>query len=206
MSSSNVRPYGFVQLSDPRRSAPASSEASLAALSADVEAEMEAARARGEVQGYHEGLQRALAEQRGHLERLAQLVEDARTDSAELIRQLELQVIALALDVAQKVIERELQSDPSVVLDVVRSTLTEVQDAASVHVRVHPQDHALIEAQWHAIGRNAMGEPIVLVADERVEPGGCLIETALGHIDSQLSTRFGQVADLFDAVREGETS
>jgi flagellar biosynthesis/type III secretory pathway protein FliH len=117
---------------------------------------------------------------------------------------LEQQVVRLALAIAEKVVERELKEDPSLVVDVVRSAINEVQDATSVHVRVHPNDYALVEPHWQAMGRNSLGEPIALVADERVEQGGCLIETAIGHVDGQISTRLSQVTGLFEGLLDGE--
>jgi flagellar biosynthesis/type III secretory pathway protein FliH len=90
------------------------------------------------------------------------------------------------------------------VVNVVRAAIEEIQDATSIHVRVHPDDHLLLKADWGTLGRNALGEPINLVADDRVQPGGCLIETGLGHIDGQLSTRLSQVHGIFGAILDGE--
>ncbi|MFN0074117.1 MAG: FliH/SctL family protein [Chloroflexota bacterium] len=202
-SSSEVRPFGFTQLGDPGRPA-AGTRSTPKEAPPDLDALMAEARAAGYALGHQEGVQRGLEEQRASMQRLAQLAERARVDTREYVRLLEQQVVGLTLAVAQKVIEREVAADPTIVLDVVRSAINEVQDATSVHVRAHPQDYALLEAQWHSIGRNSLGEAIVLVSDERVEPGGCLIETAIGHVDGQLSTRFSQVASIFGALLDGE--
>jgi flagellar biosynthesis/type III secretory pathway protein FliH len=172
----------------------------------DLDAIMAEARSAGQTLGFQEGVQRGLDEQRENIERLAAMAERARTDAREYARVLEQQVVHLALAVAERVIERELETDPSLVLEVVRAAINEVQDATSVHVRVHPDDYPLLEPHWHAIGRNSLGEPIVLVADERVEAGGCLIETAIGHVDGQISTRFSQVTALFEGLLDGEPS
>jgi flagellar biosynthesis/type III secretory pathway protein FliH len=167
---------------------------------------MAEARSAGQALGFQEGIQRGIEEQRESILRLAQIAQRAHTDAREYARVLERQIVQLALAVAQKVIEREVEADPTIVLDVVQSAINEVQDATSVHVRVHPEDYGLIEPHWHSIGRNSLGEPIILVADERVEPGGCLIETSIGHVDGQISTRFKQVANLFGSLLDGEPS
>src|SRR6476661_10282087 len=115
-SSSDVRPYGFVQLSVPR--SPSTTRQAEGSPQADQELKtlIESARADGQSQGYHEGLQRALDEQGAALLHLAQLVEQARTETSEFIRVLEGQVVSLALEIAQKVIEREVRTDPEIVM------------------------------------------------------------------------------------------
>lgn len=202
--SGQVRPFNFLPLTDPR---PASSRGSSMAKdddTPDIDAIIAEARAQGQELGYQEGIQRGLEEQRAACERLAHAAERARVDAREFTRMLEQRVVGLALAVAHKVIERAVESDRTFVVDVVRAAINEIQDATSVHVRVHPDDYALLEPHWHSMGRNIMGEPIVLVSDERVEPAGCLIETAIGHVDGQLSTRFSQVASQFGALMDGE--
>lgn len=194
-SSSGARPYGFAQLGGgPGGRADRMS----------TEAIMAEARDQGHELGYQEGLKRALEDQRSATTRIARLVDQARLETGQFTREFERQIVELTLAVAQKVIEREVASDPSLVVDVVRAAINEIQDATSIHVRLHPEDHALLEDHWNILGRNALGEPIILLADDRVQRGGCLIETKLGHIDGQLSTRLAQVTSLFGALLDGE--
>ncbi|HLH25586.1 MAG TPA: FliH/SctL family protein [Chloroflexota bacterium] len=154
-------------------------------------------------EGYQEGLRRAAAEQAAATERLAALADTAVTDAHQFARALEQQLVELALAVAAKVIAREVASDPTLVVGVVRDTLAELQDATVARLRVHPDDHAVVAPHWERLRQQRGAEQGQLVADERVQRGGCVVETAVGRVDAQLDTRLAQVAETFAAVREG---
>ncbi|HZR99613.1 MAG TPA: FliH/SctL family protein [Chloroflexota bacterium] len=169
----------------------------------DVEAISAAAWEAGHQEGYEEGLRRAAAEQAAVTERLAALAGNALTDAHQFARALEEQLVELALAVAAKVVAREVERDPALVVGVVRDTLAELQDATIVRLRVHPDDHALVAPHWERLRQQRGAEQGLLVADERVQRGGCIVETAVGRVDAQLDTRLAQVAETFAAVREG---
>jgi flagellar assembly protein FliH len=169
----------------------------------DVEAITAAAWESGLQDGYQEGLRRAAEEQAAATERLAVLASEALTDAHQFARALEQQLVELALAVAAKVVAREVQADPTLVVGVVRDTLAELQEATVVRLRVHPDDHDLVAAHWERLRQQRGAEQGLLVADERVQRGGCVVETAIGRVDAQLDTRLAQVAETFAAVQEG---
>jgi flagellar assembly protein FliH len=170
---------------------------------ADVEAITAAAWEAGLQEGYQEGLRHAAEEQAAATERLATLAAEAVTDAHQFARALEQQLVELALAVAAKVVAREVATDPTLVVGVVRDTLAELQEATIVRLRVNPDDHDLVAPHWERLSQQRGAEQGLLVADERVQRGGCLVETAIGRVDAQLDTRLGQVAETFTAVQEG---
>lgn len=218
---SDVRPYVFGPLllddlgaDEPYVTAFGSATGTLAAPAAppelepavehiDLEALQATAWETGLQEGYQAGLQQAAAEQEAATARLATLVDQAALDAHQFARALEQQLVELALAVAAKVIAREVERDPTLVVGVVRDTLAELQDATVVRVRVHPEDHPLVAPHWERLRQQRGSEQGTLLADEHVSRGGCVVETAIGGVDGQLDTRLGQVAEAFEAVREG---
>lgn len=201
-SSREIQPYSFTPIPD-RFGVRSGLQPGSNTLQ-DLEAMAEAARTEGYQDGYQAGLGRAAEQQRAAVEQLGLISKTARVETDRLIRGLEEQVVELALAVANKVIEREPSADPSIVVDVVRSALDEIQGATMVYVRINPQDRELVEPHWQAMLHGPIVEHSRLVVDEQVEPGGCVIETQVGQIDAQISTKFLQVANMFGAVLDGE--
>ena len=70
------------------------------------------------------------------------LLQGVASDTEELVRGLETQVVELALAIAEKVIAREARTDPEIILSVVRSALSEIHDATELRIRVNPDDCA----------------------------------------------------------------
>lgn len=170
----------------------------------DFEAIKLAAHEEGFQQGYEEGLRRGLAEQSELSSRLAALLQGVVGDTEELIRDLEDQVVELALAVAEKVIAREVRTDREVVIEVVRAALAEVHDVTELRIRVHPDDLDLVEPRWQQMLPRYVSERSELVPDELVERGGVVVESRIGHVDGQLKTRLSQVVNTFQGVLDGD--
>lgn len=180
---------------------PLPSAEELAALRAAAEAE---GRAAGYEAGYAEGLQRATAEQAALIEQLAAVVGSARVVARGFTAGLEARVVDLVLAVARKVIEREVRLDRTIVLNVIRAALEEIQEHTTVEVRVHPDDYELVVAQWERLARTPLAQRSQFVVDERVGRGGCVIDMPFGQLDAQLDTKLAQIIETFHALLEGD--
>jgi flagellar assembly protein FliH len=83
----------------------------------------------------------------------------------------------------------------------VREVMRGVHERERLVVRVSPRDHALLAVDGFK-PRNGDGQAVELLADERVELGGCLIETGGGTLDGRLETQLKRLRDtLVGAAR-----
>ena len=162
------------------------------------------ARREGFQLGYEEGLRHAAAEQADTVTRISALLQGVASDTEALVRGLETQVVELALAIAEKVIAREARIDPEIILNVVRSALSEVNDVSELRIRVNPDDLPLLDNRWQEMLPRSVAERSELVADDLVDRGGVLVESRIGYVDSQLKTRLNQVVTTFQAVLDGE--
>ncbi|GEM_PF-3747310 len=170
----------------------------------DFEAIKAAAWTEGFQQGYDEGQRLAAEEQHDTGTRLSALLQGVAADTEAYVRGLEDDVVELALAIAEKVIARETRIDPDLIVNVVRSALSEVHDATELRIRVNPDDVPLVEPRWQEMLPRSVAEHSELVSDELVERGGVIVETRIGYADSQLKTRINQVVTTFQAVLDGE--
>lgn len=144
-------------------------------------------------------LEEALAEAEGAKRRWQAGLRDAAEQFAQAsVRQSEA-MERLAADVAEVAVRRivgRLHAERRAVEAACRETLCALHiDAAQV--RVSPSD-------CEAIVQPPPG--IELVADAALEPGACLLRSALGDIDAGLATQLSQLRlALTDALREGRT-
>ena len=150
----------------------------------DFEAIKAAAWTEGFQQGYDEGLKLAGQEQEELSSRLGALLRDVTNDNEDLVRNLETQVIELALAVAEKVIAREARVDPQIILNVVRSALSEIHDASELRIHVNPDDVSLLENRWQEMLPRSVAVHSELIQDDLVDRGGVIVETRIGYADS----------------------
>jgi len=115
-------------------------------------------------------------------ETLRESLEKFAGERSQYFEKVEAEVVQLALSIARKVLHREAQIDPDLLMGLVRYTLEKLRDGTRVKVRVHP---SRVPA-W----RQLANDETEVVGDSKLEPGLCMVETELGTtavgVDAQL--------------------
>ena len=135
---------------------------------------------------------------------LQAIVDGAVVDLAAAVKAAESEVVELALAVAERIVERELRTDPSAVRAVVRAALEEIAALPIAQVRVHPDDLALLDTARATVIPPGLDPQIPVVADPHVERGGCIVDTTSGLVDAQPKTRLVEIRQRALALLNGE--
>ncbi len=155
----------------------------------------------GHEQGCKEGIEQARAQQAQEIEQL--LVTwteqlgyfEQRRDA--LLEAARVQVVELAAAIAQRVVRRVVELDPSVVADQLESVLSSVTESTRLVVRVHPNDAERVREELpKLVDRFASCEHAQIVTDPSLQPGSCVACTAAGGvIDASISTQLDRIID-----------
>jgi flagellar assembly protein FliH len=139
------------------------------------------------------------AEVKAVLERLAATVAEVAQSRAQTLRLAEADVVKLSIEIARRILHRELNIDPRAMEGLVKSALEKLQSETILRARVHP-DHAGILRE--CIERLGRGSQIEIVADSTQELGGAVFETARGGLDASLDTQLREIElGLADRLR-----
>ena len=132
---------------------------------------------------------------------LNEAVESLRTIAQKRVKDVEDEEISLAVALARKIIHREIQQDPYVIVDIVRSALSKSSLGEQVVVKVHPQDKDIL-SESHASIVQDMEEVRVLTfeADETLERGEAIVECALGELDLRIERQIQEVERTFEKI------
>ena len=99
--------------------------------------------------------------------------------------------LVLARKMAEKIVGRAVELDPSVLGEIVGQALEASRvRGGSVVLRVHPDDLSAVEQarpQWSQ--RLVMAANVRVVADASVGRHGCVVETPVGRLDARLQTQ-----------------
>jgi len=160
----------------------------------------EAARLQGYGVGYElgqaEGRASAEASMADSIRRLQAITSGILENHTAFFRAAERQVVDLALQIAQKVIEREVENMPDLAITIIRAALEEMDTRTAVRVRVSPDDEELLRRRWaQVVPPGVSPDRIELVIDERVQSGGAIIDTTQGQVDAQLDTKLAQLGN-----------
>jgi flagellar assembly protein FliH len=150
--------------------------------------------------GFRQGEQSGLATAEQKIEALmkshAESILETGRIKAVLYSQVEREVVKLAIEVAKKIVHREVQVDRDIIQTLVHVALAHVAEKSPVTIHVNPVDYNHISERQTELSQ-AEGKSITLVADKSIERGGCLIETDCGDIDARLEEKFREVEQAF---------
>lgn len=160
----------------------------------------EAGHAEGLEQGREEGRAEALAQRSEQLEQLQGAWVNAGQQWDEQRRGMVLDarqsLLSLALSVAEKIVKRVPQVDPSIVVDQISEAIEYVVRPGDVSVRIHPEDRSLVEqALPQFVQTCTVAEHINLIEDASISRGGCVVASQRGRIDATLDTQLGRIVD-----------
>lgn len=146
------------------------------------------------------------------VERMRRLVQAILSGFArqrrELLTELQPYVVRIAVEVARRIVGRELRTDPAMVTRTVGAALEQVATAAETRVRVHPLDAQVLQTTIREIvPAPDEAAALEIIPDGSIERGGCVVESDRGIVDARLRTQFEEMqARLLDGLSTGRST
>jgi len=175
-------------------------------LPASVHPLLEEERRAGYDEGFAAGRQAGRADGLAGLDHTLSALQTAARAAMECrdaaVRAAEVDVVDLALAIAEKIVRSRAESDPELAVTLVREALKRISDRSRLQIRVHPDCLAPVAAR-RAEWLEAMGSPgpLEIVPDRRVPPGGAEVVFPEGIVDARLETQLAEARRLFDERR-----
>jgi len=147
------------------------------------------ARKEGQDSGYRDGVTKAENEMEEMLATMRGLIDMARVERHKIVEGAEGEIIKLAMGIAEQILHKSVEIDRDVVVAITKAAIGELVDRESVTVRVNPID--LERMKQHRDSMLALGETkhMRVIEDQRVDPGGVVVETEAGTLDAKIGTQ-----------------
>lgn len=134
--------------------------------------------------GYNQGLQEGLSQ-------LTQKILETELAREKILGDAEPQIIQMVMDIAEKVIGKEVQE--GAVVDVVKKAISQAV-GRKISVRINPLDVPFMKERekelFQAIDQT---QSVNIKEDEQIPPGGCVVETEMGAVDARLETQISAI-------------
>lgn len=144
--------------------------------------------------GFQEGAQKAqqdaAAEVTAASDRLAQKLHEVAGLRAKIRSYAEMDIVKLGLAIAQRILRRELTTDPETIHGLAHAALQKIQNRDILKVRVYP---AGAEALRASLIRAGAAPAIQIVPDPALKTGDLLFETSVGELDASVETQLQEV-------------
>ncbi len=152
-----------------------------------------------------EGYKNGIAEAHNELEQLKASLVDFLGSKKEAYDAISDDMLELSLEIAKKIIKKEVELSS----DILKGVLNEVFDEVSsneekITIKVAPDEVEFARASMPDVLQNsAIDAKIVIIADEAVEKGSCVVITSNGVIDANFSTQLSIIQNAFGIYKGG---
>jgi len=144
-----------------------------------------------------------LAFQEGFQEGLISLNKHIIALNAELEvlrKEVQKNILPLALKAARKLVGEELKLHPDRIVDIVLTSLKPVTQHRKIVIYVNKADLQMLEDHKSRIKKIFEHlESLSIQERNDIEPGGCMIETEVGIINAQLENQWRALESAFEA-------
>jgi flagellar assembly protein FliH len=107
-----------------------------------------------------------------------------------VVEQKERQLIDLVFQIGKRLALREISAQPEMIVDLLRQVVTEVQTEDRIVVKVAASDMSVLESFKEKLKlESSKLNNVNVEASEKIQPGGCLLETNQGMIDATIEQR-----------------
>lgn len=146
---------------------------------------------KGEDEGYKSSYEKGSKQSAAEAARLAELTTRSGKALHSLHEDMGQALLALAVDIAQHVLQTELKQYPEQLLPLVKEVLQEVDSSdQTVTLLLNPDDLPLVEQH---LADDLAHNTWRLKADPTISAGGVEVQSSLGHVDATLETRWRRV-------------
>lgn len=110
----------------------------------------------------------------------------------EYDEQFEAMVVNLAFLISEKIIQREIETK-TIIDETLKNALKKVLGANKVIIKLNKTDLEHIKQNSNEIFNDDIFSKITFEPEERIEPGGCLVETEIGNVESRISLQISEL-------------
>lgn len=158
---------------------------------------------------YQSGYQAGLDEGRQQLQReagsqfsaLETIMQTLKENQWRLQKEAELSVLNLAIKIAERVINSEIEADRSKLKNVIQEALQYVQRDELIKIRLNPKDYAYISGESAMLDQ--LPADINVEQDNSLSQGGCVLQTTLETVDASVERKLKELTtQLYTSLSE----
>jgi flagellar assembly protein FliH len=107
-------------------------------------------------------------------------------------------IVQLSFKIAAKIVRREINSDSNIE-SALKESLRKVLGANNIIIKLHPEDHKrILTKKSQSVFIDESISKIKFEEDERIEKGGCIVETEIGNVDARISSQLEELEKYFE--------
>lgn len=138
-------------------------------------------------EGYRQGLELANAD----IEKFKSNFQQFLGAPKEVFEYIAPDILEISIDIAKKIIKKEVEMDPQVLIDTILDVLKTVSKSEpKINIKVQPQAVSFVKDTLPTVTyQYGIDAKINVIADPSIEAGGCIFQTNNGIVDASVDTQ-----------------
>lgn len=159
--------------------------------------EAQAIRENASADGYQAGLEMAKED----ISMLKDAIEIFYGAKQQVYDSIAPDILAISIDIAKKIIKKEISENPDIILSNIKEILSGLsKEETKIILKVNPvQAEMLRQEVPQAVNAAGLEAKVVIMPDENIMEGGCILTTTNGVIDATIET---QMSIISEALKE----
>ena len=111
-------------------------------------------------------------------------------------------ILEISLDIAKKIIKKESIENPDVILNNIKDIMKGLsKEEAKITLRVNPSQAAMLKNDVPEVADSlGLEAKIIIVAEETITEGGCLVTTTNGVIDATIESQLAIISEVLKEI------
>ncbi len=149
-------------------------------------------------EGYQEGLTQAKAD----IDEVKNTLTAFMSAKQEVFDYVAPNIMEISLDIAKKIIKKEIQQDPSIILSNILEIMKGLsKEETKITLKVNPLQVSMLKTEIPEILNTAgLEAKVLIVPDETIMEGGCMVTTTNGVIDATIETQLSVISEALKEI------
>jgi flagellar assembly protein FliH len=128
------------------------------------------------------------------IQALQKVAMTLKGELSEIYQNEEQELLKLSLAIARKIVDNEIETNPEIVLTVVKNSLNLLNERKKAKILVNAQDWTLVKNNITNLNiKTELPDDLEIISSTAIKPGGCRVESPGGSIDAAIDTQFDEV-------------
>ena len=137
-----------------------------------------------------------------YIDDLVNAINGLKASRDQVLKDSQHGLVNLSLDIAQKIINKAVELDDSIIKGIVEDTFNKISGSDRVTFKVCAADLETFNKMQPYFESRLIGvDKITIQQDPSIDQGGCVIETDLGFVDVTIKEKLNIVAQAFKKVQ-----
>lgn len=149
-------------------------------------------------EGYEDGIRQAKSD----VEEVKNAITNFMDAKQAVFDYIAPNIMEISIDIAKKIIKREIEQDPSIILDNISGILKQLsKEESKITLKVNPIQVPLLKSEIADMMSNAgLDSKVMIVPDENIMEGGCMVTTTNGVIDATIETQLSVISEALKGL------